>query len=148
MTNSSNAELKPVLETLKKHFKKNNIRYNDIAVATGRCLNTVKRMLNNDSISLKQLSELCALSGLTLSELIKMADDEAQLPSYMTIEQDKALCDDPALRMYMMELFLRGHSPERIAELYDISPASTVIYLTLKASAYKCHASSSSWKQV
>ena len=114
---------------IKQQLKRKGIAYADIAERMELSEITVKRMLNQDDISVGRLTVLAEAAGFSMSKLIGIA--EAKLPEVkcFTAHQDEAFVRHPHLFQYFMKLQEHDRSPETVARLFNLDDLSTYLYL-------------------
>lgn len=121
--------IKRGLERIKSGLKQQGLSYEDVAASLGVSEITVKRMLNNDDISLTRFYHLAEMAGLQVSELLSSSKEEPQKHTYFTKAQDEAFAREPHLSYFFFELFYFEKSVEEITNKYSLSEVSVYRYL-------------------
>lgn len=115
-----NYEHQKIQKTLKRLMKKNKATYESI----GRILKvspaTVKRRLNGDDMTIRQLKEFAGVLSVSFYELIEFSKDISREPHLFTDEQEKLLASDLQL-MKIFRLILAGQSYSKIMTLLKCS---------------------------
>jgi transcriptional regulator with XRE-family HTH domain len=113
---------------VKEHVKKSSTGYQQLAERLGVSVLTIKRQLNGDEISMSKLLALCDAAQVEFSEIWAKVENRKAEHNVFTKEQDYAFYYFPHLFRYFIEL-ISNNSPSQIQEIWNISPASTHIYL-------------------
>ncbi|MEW6994023.1 helix-turn-helix domain-containing protein [Colwelliaceae bacterium MEBiC 14330] len=121
--------IKNGLAIIKAELKTKGIKYAELAELMGTSEVTVKRMLNNDTISLSRMMFLAQLLDLELAELITQVGRSKAKHSFFNESQDQAFYDNPKLWSYFVELFYNHKSPADIEKEFNLSQLSTYKYL-------------------
>ncbi|SUO97833.1 helix-turn-helix domain-containing protein [Suttonella ornithocola] len=90
-------EAKQLLTTLKAELKAQGITYREIAEKWDLSEGSIKRLLNDDKISLARLLDLCQLVEMNLAELSGRAHQEAHCLRELTEAQEAKLVENPRL---------------------------------------------------
>lgn len=122
-------KVRSCLALLKTHIKQSATSYQQLADRTGVSLLTIKRQLNGDEISMTKLLALCDAAQIRFCELWEQVEQRKVEHNVFTDEQDKAFYHFPHLLRYFLELQLAKQTPEQIQQQWQISPASTHLYL-------------------
>ncbi|HAC33230.1 MAG TPA: transcriptional regulator, partial [Gammaproteobacteria bacterium] len=69
-----NAQLNPLLATLKRMLRERGITYRELASGLGVSEATIKRAFSTASFSLQRLLQICDYADLTLAELAQSAE--------------------------------------------------------------------------
>lgn len=117
------------LERIKEMLKSRNISYAKLAEALEVSEVTVKRMLNQDDISMDRLLTLADIVDCNLSELLSEVERESADIKCFSKEQDAAFTKYPHLFQYFMELSVRKKTPEEISDKYNLNEVSNYLYL-------------------
>ena len=113
---------------VKEYVKNSAIGYQQLAERLGVSVLTIKRQLDGDEISMSKLLALCDAAQVDFSEIWEKVENRKAEHNEFTKVQDYAFYHYPHLFRYFIEL-LSGHTPKLIEETWNISPASTHIYL-------------------
>ncbi len=124
-----NILVRKCLHEVKQQLKRKGIAYADIAERMGLSEITVKRMLNQDDISVGRLAVLAEAAGYSMSRLIGIAEEKLPEVTCFTPQQDKAFVRHPHLFQYFMKLQEHDKSPETVARLFNLDDLSTYLYL-------------------
>jgi transcriptional regulator with XRE-family HTH domain len=122
-------KVKSCLTFVKAHLKKQKVTYQQLADRLDVSLLTIKRQLNGDEISMSKLLGLCDAAGASFTDIWQQVEERKVQHTVFTVEQDLAFYKFPHLLHYFLELFCEKNSPEHIQEKWQLSPASTHIYL-------------------
>ena len=113
---------------VKEHVKKSSTGYQQLAERLGVSVLTIKRQLNGDEISMSKLLALCDAAQVDFADIWAKVENRKAEHNVFTKEQDHAFYYFPHLFRYFIEL-LSKHAPTQIEQAWNISPASTHIYL-------------------
>ncbi|WP_417657519.1 helix-turn-helix domain-containing protein [Pseudidiomarina aestuarii] len=106
------------LELIKAKLKDNGVTYQDIAALMDVSENTVKRMLNQDDISLQRLLLLADYCRIDVTDLLQAAQQGHGQHHYFTPRQDQAFADDSVLyELFVQLFFLRMTAPQAAEKL-------------------------------
>ncbi|WP_125559442.1 MULTISPECIES: helix-turn-helix domain-containing protein [Pseudoalteromonas] len=117
------------LDKIKSQLKARELTYQDVAGLFDVSENTVKRMLNQDDISLNRLLTLAELCGLDAAELLGKSVKDTPAHTYFTARQDQAFAKNPHLLSYFSRLFYHQQTVEHIATEFNLSALSSYRYL-------------------
>ncbi|MGF1908410.1 helix-turn-helix transcriptional regulator [Vibrio kasasachensis] len=121
--------LNEITRLLKVELKKHNMAYRDLALVLSISEVSVKRLLNGQQvISLQRILTVSAHLGISLSKLISQAEQNVNQLIFFTEQQDEAFFQFPPLFTLWSEL-AEQRKVEKIAERYDLDPASLHTYL-------------------
>jgi len=116
------------LEFVKEHVKKSSTGYQQLAERLGVSVLTIKRQLNGDEISMSKLLALCDAAQVDFADIWEKVENRKAEHNVFTTEQDYAFYHFPHLFRYFIELLSQNY-PSKIEKSWNISPASTHIYL-------------------
>jgi len=123
------SQIDQFLNSLKRSLKAKNILYRDLAKALNLSESSVKRILSNKSLSLERLEEICRVTDISFSEVVRSANlEEANQAFTLTDEQEKALAENARLLHYFMML-QEGKTPQKIEREYQIASSESKKYL-------------------
>ncbi len=109
------------LEAVKATFKLRGITYKEVALALDLSESSVKRLFSTKALSFDRLEFLCEHFDISLTEVIKRADMDAQDTEVtMTIEQESALAKEPEL-LSLYALLYSGLKVSEILKKYDLT---------------------------
>lgn len=103
-----------IIDVLKRTLKNRGLTYRDLAKKVGLSEASVKRVFAEETFTLQRLEKVCAVVGITMSELMRMAAEKAE-PSahYLSIEQEQLLAANPRL-LACFYLLLNGRASNEI----------------------------------
>ena len=84
-----------VLELLKKELKNKKMKYEDLADKLGMSVSGLKKSLSAKDLSLARLQTICEVLGISLVQLLTLADDAKVQDVYLTDEQESLLLKNP-----------------------------------------------------
>ncbi len=110
-----------ILEALKKYLKAKGMTYRQLAAEMGLSETSVKRIFSQQTVSLNRLEEVCKILDLELYDLALMARQQSRnAANVLTLDQEKALADDPKL-MAVFYFLINGWSVGHIVAEYTIT---------------------------
>ncbi|HET8817332.1 MAG TPA: helix-turn-helix domain-containing protein [Pseudidiomarina sp.] len=112
------------LALIKAKLKDQGVTYQDIATLMDVSENTVKRMLNQDDISLQRLLLLADYCRIDVAELLQTAQQEHGQHHYFTPRQDQAFAEDSELYELFVQLFFLRKSATQAAEQLGFNPVT------------------------
>ena len=115
-----NAQLNPLLATLKRMLRERGITYRELASGLGVSEATIKRAFSTASFSLQRLLQICDYADLTLAELAQSAETPV-VADELTEELEQRLVDDPELLLVLF-LLLNDYTATMIVEEYSLAP--------------------------
>jgi transcriptional regulator with XRE-family HTH domain len=122
------ALLTELIHALKRLLKAQGITYSVLAQRLSLSEATVKRMFSRGAISVKRLDEICQVLDIGLTELSAEAHREREPLTELSVAQEQALVDDPALLLALYLVLNRWHQEEAI-ERYRWSEAEWTLLL-------------------
>lgn len=118
-----------VLDAAKRLLKARGLTYEDVARELGLSVPSVKRLFSRQAFSLQRLERLCRLLDVSLYDLTRMArPEDVHAPSVLSLDQEKALADDPALLAFFY-LLANGWTPEEITRRHGLDPKRRAVLL-------------------
>jgi len=117
-----------LLSTLKKCLKAKGMTYRQLADKIGLSEASIKRLFSEQTFSLNRLEEICNVLNLNFYDLAKISADALDGPSQLTLDQERALSENPKLLVFFY-LLLNGREPESIVRDYDISEKESLQFL-------------------
>ncbi len=93
------------LQQIKAGLRQQKISYAELASRLNVSLNTVKRLLNGQDISLQRLLQLVDICQLDWTSLLQTAVEEHAEHHFFSEEQDQAFAAEPALLDFFVGLF-------------------------------------------
>ena len=122
-------EIRLLKQSIKSIIRKRGYTYQDLADKLGLSLATVKRILNQDELSLTRLYAIADWLGLSVSEIIELSKEGGR-PSFpeFTEEQERFLAEHADCAVILEEV-IAGRSFEEIRKRYKLSKESLEKYL-------------------
>ncbi len=114
-----------LLNTLKMTIKQQGMTYADIAKSLGLSEVSIKRLFAKKDLPLTRLEKICHSVGITLSELVELANQASPPLSQLTQEQEQQLANDPKL-LLVTYLALNRWQFGEMTKYYDINPHELV----------------------
>jgi transcriptional regulator with XRE-family HTH domain len=114
------SETTQMVSTLKKCLKAKGMTYRDLALKLNLSEPSVKRLFAEQSFSLKRLEQICQALDLSFYNLAKLSAEAESGVSVLTIEQEKALAENPKLMVFFY-LVLNGRELSSITEDYKFT---------------------------
>ncbi len=110
-----------IIQALRRHLRRDGWTVARIAVALGISEATAKRWLTGKALTLDRIEQLGALIGLSVSEMVREADDaQAGLAHELTLAQERALSTDSFLAFLFMTI-LGGITPDEVIQDFGVS---------------------------
>lgn len=125
---SDTVEGRQIKAAIKQLIKKGGHTYADLAKALGVSLPTVRRYLSKDDLSVDTLVAIADWLGLSFVELVKMAEQQRHLPTFLTLAQEEYFAAFPHFYTYLRFLG-GGMSPAEIETKFHLTPKTTERYL-------------------
>jgi hypothetical protein len=117
-----------LLDTLKKCLKVKGITYQYIAQKLNLSEASIKRLFSEQTFSLKRLEEICDLLNLNFYDLAKISLNDDNIPSMLTVEQERVLSEKSKLFVFFY-LLLNGREPDSIINDYKITEKESLRFL-------------------
>jgi DNA-binding Xre family transcriptional regulator len=114
------AQIKLIVETLKRELRKQGITYRQVAGALDLSEASVKRLFAENSFTLARLAQICEMLQLEISDLIHQMEKNIELTHQLTLAQETELVSDVKL-LLMAHLLMSKLEFQTIIEVYDIS---------------------------
>jgi transcriptional regulator with XRE-family HTH domain len=114
------SQTKPLIDTLKKELRKQGKTYRDVAVTLGLSEASVKRIFSERNFSLDRLDHICEWLGLEISDLIRIMEQNVQLTSHLSLQQERELVSDIKL-LLLTHFLISKWTFSEIIETYEIS---------------------------
>lgn len=109
-----------LLDALKRMLKARGMTYADVAEGIDLSEASVKRIFSDQSFTLKRLEAICDLLGTNIYELARLTPMHGETPTrQLSLSQEEALADDPALLAYFY-LLVTGWTAPRIARRFEL----------------------------
>ncbi len=119
------AQVAALVAALKAALKSSQLTYASVATALGISESSVKRKFSRQEFSLTELDQICSLSGIEFSELVKMMERRQDRLRTLTVEQEREIAEDMALLLVAV-CVLNGWSYDNIIEFYVFKPHQLV----------------------
>ena len=111
---------KQIFQALKQRLKNHRLNYRDVAKELGLSEVSIKKMFSAEKISLERLERIANLMDLSLLDIIKSIEDEAEEIKLLDLRQEKALMNNNKL-FVVLQLLLRSWSENEILKEYSFS---------------------------
>ena len=111
---------------IKHKLKTKSITYRDVAYALQATEISVKRWFAEERMSIRQISAIANLLGLTLTELIQEAEEPPL--QQLTLKQETEIVNDSGLRA-VMRCALNNMTLKQIVEQFSFTEAECIRYL-------------------
>lgn len=119
------SEITQLIATLKRELKQQGKTYRDVAEALGLSEPSVKRLFATGQFTLDRLVQVCALVGLTLSELAQEAGQGCQRLRTLSAAQERELVSDE--RLLLVAVCALNHwTMAEMLQAYRLSEADCV----------------------
>ncbi|MES2801297.1 MAG: helix-turn-helix transcriptional regulator [Bdellovibrionota bacterium] len=100
-------ECKKIQKTLKTLMKSKKATYESMAKALNTSPATIKRRLNGDDLTLKQVKDLASSLSISFYEIIELSKVVKREPHLFTVEQEKLLASDFKIQMLFRHILAR-----------------------------------------
>ncbi len=117
------------VKQLKDRIKQSGLTYAEIAKELKMSLPGVKKMLNNQDISISRAFEICNLLGIDILETISHAESELVEEKKFTTSQESAFLKQPELFFFYMRLAYEKLTIEQIQTEHGLSEAQSFKFL-------------------
>jgi transcriptional regulator with XRE-family HTH domain len=114
------AQIKLIVETLKRELRKQGITYRQVAAALDLSEASVKRLFAENSFTLARLGQVCELLHLEISDLVHQMEKNIEMTDQLTLQQETELVADVKLLM-MAHFLINKLEFQQIIDIYDIS---------------------------
>jgi transcriptional regulator with XRE-family HTH domain len=119
------AQTEALVAALKNVLKARGITYARLAKGLGLSEASVKRVFATRSFTLERFDQICALSGIEITDLARMVAHESESPSELSVAQENELVSDP--RLLLVAVHALSHwTLEEIVETYAFSRAECI----------------------
>ena len=119
------AQIKSLVQTLKKQLKAHGKTYTDVANALDLSEASVKRLFSGHSFTLQRLEAIAQLIDLQISDLVQLMLQEQPELLQLTQEQEEQIVSDPLLLMITVNV-INGLSYEDLIEKYAIKSTDCI----------------------
>jgi transcriptional regulator with XRE-family HTH domain len=110
-----------ILETLKSILKKKKVSYRELANGIGMSESGLKKLLTAKDISMNRLSQITSFLGISLTDLMALAEEEEIRDVTLTSNQEKALLKDEGLLRVLWRVCIENKSHEEVQKLEGIT---------------------------
>ncbi len=115
-------------DTLKKELRRGGITYRDVAHSLGLSESRVKRLFLEKSFTLQRMVRICAMAGMEISDLVRIAERSTPLTTQITLRQEQELVSDIEL-LLMAHFLVSRWSFSEIINTYAISETKGITLL-------------------
>ncbi|WP_413289832.1 helix-turn-helix domain-containing protein [Bdellovibrio sp. HCB337] len=123
------SQIDQFLTALKRALKNKQWNYKQVAEALHVSESSVKRLLSNKKISLDRIEKICEATGISFSDVCKLAEWQDEDPYLiLSFEQEKLLSENPRLLHYFT-LLTEGYKPQKIEKEFQITQAESKKFL-------------------
>lgn len=105
-----------VQQAIKQALKARRMTYQDLAAALGLTESGVKKMLSGPDLSLSRLFAICEILGLSATDLVQTAQNEAISEVQLNSRQEEALAADPQLLRVFWRIAIEEDPRELVAQ--------------------------------
>ena len=112
---------KLIVQTLKQILKTKKINYKQLGEEIGMSESGLKKLFTAEDISLSRLNQIADVVGISLSEILRVAEEEEVKNVQLTAKQEEALFADHALFRILWLLTVEEKSIENISKLEKIA---------------------------
>jgi DNA-binding Xre family transcriptional regulator len=119
------AQAEALVGALKNVLRARGITYAHLATGLKLSEASVKRIFAARNFTLDRFDQICALSGIQISDLIRMIAHESATPSQLSLEQENKLVSDSKLLLIAVHA-LNHWSLEEIIDAYAFSKAECI----------------------
>lgn len=124
-------QTKRLIETIKKILKARGMTYKELAKKLGLSEANLKRAFSKQTFTLVRLEAICRILEIDFYDLAKQAKGHVRdVSDTLTIEQERALAQEPALFTYFY-LLLSGMTVKQIDEKYEFQGKGQQLFLKL-----------------
>ncbi|SDD65413.1 helix-turn-helix domain-containing protein [Aquimonas voraii] len=120
-----------LVDALKRLLKAQGLTYAALAARLGISEPTVKRMLSKRTLTLERLEQICGVLQIGLSELAEEAQRGAPALAELSVAQEQALVEDPALLLALYLVLNRWSQGEVLARYRFSEPQWTLLLARL-----------------
>ena len=115
--------------TIKGIMRKKGHKYEDLAKALGVSVNTVKRVLNKEDLSVQRLHDILKWLGVSLAEVATLNEELGRLVfSRLTEQQERFLAQNTA-HYFIFEELTVGSSIKQVQKKFNLNDQSMQRYL-------------------
>jgi len=120
-----------IITALKRCLRARAMTYRDLAAQLRVSEAAVKRMFSRRAMSLMRLEQICTVLGLNLAELGSEADRARPVLEQLSVAQEQALVDAPALLLALFLTLNRWQQDDVLAEFSFTLPQWTGLLVRL-----------------
>ena len=114
-----------LVDVLKRALKSRGITYGQVARSLKLSEASVKRMFSKRDFTLKRLDQICELTRAEFSDLARALDEEENLVSQLTWEQEREIVSDRKLFLAAV-CALNRVTVEQMVAVYDMTRAECI----------------------
>jgi DNA-binding Xre family transcriptional regulator len=114
-------EVKRLVDTFKKHLKSSRITYAELAQRTDMTEAAIKGLFHRESLTLSKFAELCAAVGLTIADVVAIAELESKMIFELSESQEELLVNSPKHFQVFRSLMHDNVSPDQLRQSLGIS---------------------------
>jgi transcriptional regulator with XRE-family HTH domain len=114
------SESAAIVQVLKRSLKTKGLTYKDIAKRVGLSEASVKRVFAANTFTLQRLESICMAIGISMAELMRLAETHEAGTKFLSLEQEQLLAEDQKL-FACFYLLLNGRSSAEIMERLSLN---------------------------
>ena len=114
------SQTRQLIDTLKQELRKRRITYRKVSETLGLSETSVKRLFSEEAFSIKRLEKVCELLHLDLADLVQLMQENIELTSQLTRDQELELVSDVKLLLVAL-LVMNKIKFDDILKIYNIS---------------------------
>jgi len=114
------SQTRQLIDTLKQELRKQRITYRDVSQVLGLSETSVKRLFSEEAFSIKRLEKVCELLHLDLADLVQLMQQNIELTTRLTRDQELELVSDIKLLLVAL-LVMNRIKFDDILKIYHIS---------------------------
>lgn len=122
------AQRNELIAILKKTLKHKGLTYADVARQLHLSEASVKRNFSKKNFTLDRLESICNLAKIDFSDLVRMADDEQEKISSLTLEQEEELVLDVKF-LVVATCVQNAWKLEEVVQEYNVTETECIRYL-------------------
>jgi DNA-binding Xre family transcriptional regulator len=132
------SQTRPLIDTLKQELRKQRLTYKQVSEVLDLSETSVKRLFSEEAFSIKRLEKVCELLHLSISDLVYLMEQNTELTTELTREQEEELVSDIKLLLVAM-LLVNKLKFSDILLVYDISETEGIRLLNPASGATRSH---------
>jgi DNA-binding Xre family transcriptional regulator len=115
---SKNAMSMRIVNGLKLAMKARRVTYGELGRRIKLSEPSVKRILSRGTLTVTRLDEICEALDIGLAEILRLTGEQSDSPDVLSLEQERALAEDPGL-FTCFYLLANGRSGREVAREVD-----------------------------